>query len=272
MRNLAILISVLFLAACDSNSATIDMDGGIDMDAWVDTDAGTDSSVPSDAGTDSGLDASQADAGIDAGMDAAVDSGVDSGPPPAVCGNGIVEVGEACDSGSSVTSFCTYGQTSCTVCNASCMQVAGITAYCGDGIKNGYEDCDDGNQVGQDGCENTCVLSRWICDDHLTYSTRASCLISGFVEAATPALCDQAQGEYSFDGNSQVIAAINSIQLPLVANGTVYTSMSYNMASDEMRSPYCTGSVVSTSGYMVKARPCYHYGTKPHQYCTFIGQ
>ena len=42
-------------------------------------------------------------------------------------------IGEACDDGNTVTESCAYGETSCTVCDASCGEVAGTTSYCGDG-------------------------------------------------------------------------------------------------------------------------------------------
>ncbi|MBI2451540.1 hypothetical protein HYV50_00510, partial [Candidatus Pacearchaeota archaeon] len=76
--------------------------------------------------------------------------------PPAVCGNGIVETGEQCDDGNTITESCAYGQTSCTVCNNICQLVSGATAYCGDSIINGAEQCDDGNTISGDGCSSIC--------------------------------------------------------------------------------------------------------------------
>jgi cysteine-rich repeat protein len=60
----------------------------------------------------------------------------------AVCGNGVVEVGESCDTG---------GQTA--TCDNDC-----TTAYCGDGHLNtaAGEVCDDGNTDDNDGCKNDC--------------------------------------------------------------------------------------------------------------------
>lgn len=68
---------------------------------------------------------------------------------PAMCGNKIVEDGEACDDGNTVdadgcTNVCQYGR-------------------CGDGILGAGESCDDGNSEDEDACPNTCVLP--VCGD-----------------------------------------------------------------------------------------------------------
>ena len=64
----------------------------------------------------------------------------------AACGNGAMELGEACDDG---TNNGTYGY-----CNTSC---SGMGPRCGDGMKNGPEACDDGNSANTDECLVTCV-------------------------------------------------------------------------------------------------------------------
>ncbi len=76
------------------------------------------------------------------------------------CGNNIVEAGEFCDDGNLITEVCTYGETSCTICDGACLEQAGQTAYCGDGVTNasGGETCDDGNAVGGDCCGETCMI------------------------------------------------------------------------------------------------------------------
>jgi cysteine-rich repeat protein len=63
----------------------------------------------------------------------------------AMCGNGAVEPGETCDSGSANGM---YG-----ACNASC---TGLGPRCGDSTTNGPEQCDDGNTSNTDACLNTC--------------------------------------------------------------------------------------------------------------------
>ncbi|MDH5717840.1 MAG: hypothetical protein OEZ22_09400 [Spirochaetia bacterium] len=69
----------------------------------------------------------------------------------ASCGDGFVHAGvEDCDDSNTITESCLYGETSCTVCDATCFSVAGtVTGYCGDGITDGTngETCDDGNSI-----------------------------------------------------------------------------------------------------------------------------
>lgn len=63
-----------------------------------------------------------------------------------VCGNGVVETGEACDDGANNGQ---YGY-----CKSDC---SGRGPYCGDGtLQSNYEQCDDSNIVSGDGCSSTC--------------------------------------------------------------------------------------------------------------------
>ena len=54
---------------------------------------------------------------------------------------------ETCDDGNVVTEACVYGLMSCTVCNATCQSVPGVTSFCGNAATDGMEACDDGNTV-----------------------------------------------------------------------------------------------------------------------------
>lgn len=67
-----------------------------------------------------------------------------TGEPP-VCGNGVVEDGEACDDGNMVDG---------DGCDANCMIGA---VLCGNGEIDPGEACDDGNADSEDGCASTCV-------------------------------------------------------------------------------------------------------------------
>lgn len=84
--------------------------------------------------------------GSGGGETAASTGAATTGSEP-VCGNGIVEVGEACDAGLS-----NRDDGACTLaCEA---------AVCGDGLVHaGVEACDDGNMVDDDGCRNLCMLT-----------------------------------------------------------------------------------------------------------------
>ncbi|HVR00885.1 MAG TPA: hypothetical protein VMT47_02025, partial [Polyangia bacterium] len=77
----------------------------------------------------------------------------------AVCGDGIVTAGEACDLGTAMNTGA-YG-----TCNANCTLPPG----CGDGIKNGNEQCDDGVNLSPYGgsklvCGPGCVFAPY-CGD-----------------------------------------------------------------------------------------------------------
>jgi alpha-tubulin suppressor-like RCC1 family protein len=76
------------------------------------------------------------------------EEGVDCGGPCvrscSGCGNGTVDVGEACDHGGTPSAPCEYGRTSCTTCGPMCQFEAGTPEFCGDGsvqIAAG-EECD----------------------------------------------------------------------------------------------------------------------------------
>jgi cysteine-rich repeat protein len=78
----------------------------------------------------------------------------------AACGDGFLWVGvEQCDDANTFTESCTYGETSCVVCDGICSQVPGATSFCGDAAVDGSngEVCDDGNSNNSDACLDTCV-------------------------------------------------------------------------------------------------------------------
>jgi cysteine-rich repeat protein len=71
----------------------------------------------------------------------------DAGSTGALCGNGIVEAGEACDDGNRFDD---------DECNNNC-----ASASCGDGEVNpNLEDCDDANRIDDDACRNDCSHAR----------------------------------------------------------------------------------------------------------------
>ena len=70
----------------------------------------------------------------------------------AVCGNGQLESGEACDQGVS------NSDVSPDTCRTDCRN-----PWCGDGVLDASEVCDDGNGSNEDGCLSTCVLN--VCGD-----------------------------------------------------------------------------------------------------------
>jgi cysteine-rich repeat protein len=95
---------------------------------------------------------------------------------PGVCGDGMVDPGEECDTGAMnaddqpctlecKTNVCGDGKKALTEgcddgnlvdgdgCSAAC-----ATEGCGDGVKQAMEACDDGNMVDNDACTNACTL------------------------------------------------------------------------------------------------------------------
>lgn len=64
---------------------------------------------------------------------------------PAVCGNGIVDPGEACDDMN-------------TMSGDGCDDMCQIEPICGDGVLQPTEQCDDMNTMTGDGCSDTCQL------------------------------------------------------------------------------------------------------------------
>ena len=65
-----------------------------------------------------------------------------------VCGNGLLEIMEACDNGAG------NSDTQPNACRTNCQ-----IAHCGDNVIDTGEECDDGNLVDGDGCSATCVIT-----------------------------------------------------------------------------------------------------------------
>lgn len=65
----------------------------------------------------------------------------------AVCGNHIVEAGEQCDDGNTVSG---------DGCSSTCQNET--PAVCGNGMVEAGEQCDDGNTTSGDGCSSTCQM------------------------------------------------------------------------------------------------------------------
>nr|WP_276602850.1 fibrinogen-like YCDxxxxGGGW domain-containing protein [Nannocystis pusilla] len=66
-----------------------------------------------------------------------------TGGPDPVCGNGVIEAGEACDDGNDDNT---------DTCVEGCQE-----ASCGDGFVGPGEACDDGNDADDDACNNACA-------------------------------------------------------------------------------------------------------------------
>ncbi|MEZ4452771.1 MAG: hypothetical protein R3B09_25140 [Nannocystaceae bacterium] len=113
------------------------------------------------------------------------DNGLCVAPGDPVCGNGVVEMGEACDDGNDdeldgCTSACEEGPVCpagtencpCDVgdtCDADLVCQAGTckpkpNPVCGNKVVEGNEECDDGNQQNWDACSNACTKTSFAMD------------------------------------------------------------------------------------------------------------
>ena len=73
----------------------------------------------------------------------------------AVCGNSLVETGESCDDGNTI---------SCDGCDETC--ALEIPSVCGNGVLELCEECDDGGLVPGDGCSAECKIAEVaVCGD-----------------------------------------------------------------------------------------------------------
>ena len=89
-------------------------------------------------------------------------------PPPAKCGNGVIDRGEECDDGNVISGDgCSHlcQIEACWACgncgtNLPCVP----TPVCGDGVITPPEQCDDGTITGGDGCSANCTVEPgWQC-------------------------------------------------------------------------------------------------------------
>lgn len=104
-----------------------------------------------------------------------------------MCGNGIIDSGEECDSAS-----------------AACVACRLIVPVCGDGITNSDEQCDDANDFDNDGCDRLCRIRK--CGDDIVQdgehcdppggACRSDCTLlppncgDGIVQANEREVCD----------------------------------------------------------------------------------
>ena len=121
-------------------------------------------------------------------------------PELAICGDGILQVGERCDDGNLVpgdgcTGVCTIEPGhACPTPGNLCISI--VTQVCGNGKIEGGEACDDGNIVNSDGCSATCAVEAgW------------ACAISGqpCTPVVTPSICGNGaveSGEQCDDANA----------------------------------------------------------------------
>lgn len=160
-------------------------------------------------------------------------------PCTSICGDGRKVGSEACDDGNTTTEACAYGQTSCTVCNASCQNQAGAVSYCGDGVVqagNG-EECDAAN-------DQRCAACDVVCDTvFITYATTGSFQVTGTTLGAGDGTFPQSGGT--------VIAALPAGPTGPIAGtaGVVYVRAPVNFSKNiSLISTTVTTSLVGVAG------------------------
>lgn len=136
------IVSLSVLAGCGDSSSE-SRGGGFDSHAHETTWAGnpTTSSAGDTLMTTTSGDLDEGGSG----------SGGTTQTAPPVCGNGVVEDGEACDDG--------QGNGQGQACKSDC-----TPALCGDGVLDPGEDCDEGQANGPDGaCSAACAVNPSAC-------------------------------------------------------------------------------------------------------------
>ena len=146
--------------------------------------------------------------------------GGSGGGGPSVCGNGVLETGEACDD---------FNTTTGDGCNGMCRiepnflcptpgQACVSTVHCGDGVRGGTEQCDDHNLMSGDGCSMNCVVEDgWKCPTVGIACTADRCgdgKVAGFEE------CDDGDTD-SGDGCSATCVAEDHFSCPATGGACV---------------------------------------------------
>ena len=138
------------MGSTDSDSET--------TDPTTTTDTETDTSEPEPFCGDGNIDADDGEE-CDNGPENADDGACTSQCLNAVCGDGFVGPGEACDDGN------TEDGDECT--NACAL------ASCGDMVVQAPEECDDGNDIDSDACLSSCLIA--VCGDNVVYEGQEEC-------------------------------------------------------------------------------------------------
>ena len=132
------------------------------------------------------------------------------------CGDGVKDTGEDCDDGLTPSQDCAYNETSCKVCNESCVEVSGATYICGDSIKNREEECDNGSSNSNtevDACRIDCSSpscgdgvkdTEEACDDGLT--PNKDCAYNEMSCTVCNVSCEEIQGIVRVGGDGIIDA------------------------------------------------------------------
>jgi len=253
----------LLLVACGGDGATETGTGGMTTSgATVDattsqggttspTTTPTTSTTTGDSSSTSGDPTTGEDPSSGTTMDP---SAATTGEMPAVCGDGVMAAGEACDDGNQdntdacldtcVPASCGDGfaQVDVEACDDgnqdntdACLDTC-VAASCGDGLVHaGVEECDDVNDFDGDGCLTTCAMAK--CGDGVEWEGVEACDDGNEVDddacsnACASASCGDGVvqgglGEQCDDGNQEdTDGCLNTCKLPSCGDGVVWAEM-----------------------------------------------
>ncbi|MDC0667098.1 RCC1 domain-containing protein [Nannocystis radixulma] len=184
----ACLLGLSLAASCGSNDPGAD---GSASEVTSTTGAGAETEVTSTTGAGVSTEATPTEgAGTTGSSESGTGTGDTSTGGDAVCGDGLVQPGEACDDGNAddsdgCTNACAEAACGdgivgpgelCDDGNADdsdgCTSACASTS-CGDGIVQGIEECDDGNADDSDACLNTCKAAS--CGDGVVQAEVEAC-------------------------------------------------------------------------------------------------
>jgi fibro-slime domain-containing protein len=201
----------------------------------------------------------------DAGL--AGDAGCTPPPKPVVCGDGFIDVGEACDDGNQ-----TGGDGCALDCliiepNYACPTPGSLcvtTQVCGDGFVTGTEQCDDTNKVSGDGCTAACTVeSGWVCPVPGVSCNAAAC---GDGKLAGAEECDDGN-KLDNDGCSSTckLQTTTTVVAP-----TSTTAGSTKIVNWKCTTPgvACTKTVCGNGGAPEGTEQCDDGNTKPLDGCS----
>jgi cysteine-rich repeat protein len=164
------------------------------------------------------------------------------------CGDGAVQAsaGEQCDDHNTQTEACSYGETSCTVCNASCRNAAGVTSYCGDGVvqSGNGEECEPASDIR---CSNACKIQ---CDTiYITYSTTGNVQLTGTFSTL-------GDGTFPQTGGTLVVAFATGANGPVAgAGGVTYMRFPISFMQTILVTTTVATDIVGTSSSCTGASP-----------------
>ena len=210
--------------------------------------------------------ASTADSSVtDAGVDC--DANPSLCTRPIVCGDGFVDLGEACDDGNKA------GGDGCALdCktidpNFACPTPGALcvsTMVCGDGLVTGTEQCDDNNKVGGDGCSTTCALEPgWLCPVPGVSCNAAAC---GDGKVAGAEDCDDGSTNNG-DGCSSTCKLQTTTEIVAPTTTTPGSTKIINWKCTTPGMP-CTKTVCGNGGAPEGTEQCDDGNTKPLDGCS----